>query len=85
MADSIVELCENMSLTEGEQVGLCIHEDDTADLRMMWGKCLVGRLLTERRVQKDAFCWELCSKRKLRTRTQQAKLNDLVLLTITLA
>jgi hypothetical protein len=55
MADSIVELCENMSLTEGEQVGLCIHEDDTADLRMMWGKCLVGRLLTERRVQKDAF------------------------------
>jgi hypothetical protein len=37
MADSIVELCENMSLTEGEQVGLCIHEDDTADLRMMGG------------------------------------------------
>jgi len=31
------------------------------------------------------ICWELCSKRKLRTRTQQAKLNDLVLLTITLA
>jgi hypothetical protein len=53
MADSIVELCENMSLTEGEQVGLYIHEDDTADLRMMGGKCLVGQLLTECRVQKD--------------------------------
>jgi len=55
MADSLVDLCGNMTLLEGEQVGLVIHEDDTVDLRLKRERCLVGRLLTERRIQKDAF------------------------------
>ncbi|XP_062145994.1 uncharacterized protein LOC133853965 [Alnus glutinosa] len=44
-----------MTLTEGEKLGIIINEDDTADLCSKSGLCLIGRLLSERRVQKEAF------------------------------
>jgi len=44
-----------MNLLEGEKRSITITEDDTADLRMLSGRCLVGRIMSERRIQKEAF------------------------------
>lgn len=55
MANLLEELCGNMSLTEGEKVGLTITKDATADLRLKGGKCLIGRLSSKRRIQKEVF------------------------------
>jgi hypothetical protein len=55
MTEAIEELCGKMTLTEGESVGLTISEDDTADLRVHSGRCLVGKLLSDRLIQREAF------------------------------
>jgi hypothetical protein len=55
MTEAIEELCGKMTLTEGESVGLTISEDDTADLRVHSGRCLVGKLLSDRLLQREAF------------------------------
>jgi hypothetical protein len=55
MEDILNKLGDVMTLTEGEKLGITINEDDTADLRSKSGLCLIGRLLSERRVQKEAF------------------------------
>jgi hypothetical protein len=55
MAEAIEELCGKLSLTEGEGVGIMISKVDTADLRVQSGRCLVGKLLSYRLIQKEAF------------------------------
>jgi hypothetical protein len=35
--------------------GLTITEDETTDLRLKSGICLLGRIMSERRIQKEAF------------------------------
>lgn len=55
MVESLVELCGNMALSEGEKVGITITEDAIANLRLKGGKCLIGHLLTERWIQKEVF------------------------------
>jgi hypothetical protein len=48
MEELIGALGESVSLTEGERRGLIITEDETADLRLKSGRCLVGKLMLER-------------------------------------
>jgi hypothetical protein len=55
MEELVDNLGGSMKLTEGEKLGISITEHDTADLWLKSGRCLVGRLLSERWVQKDAF------------------------------
>jgi hypothetical protein len=54
--DEILETLRwKMKLTEAEKIGITITEDDKVDLRMKSGKCLVGRIMSERRILKEAF------------------------------
>jgi hypothetical protein len=55
MVDLLETLCRKMALTEGEKVGITIMEDEMADPHMKSGRCLVGRLMSDRRIQKEAF------------------------------
>jgi hypothetical protein len=55
MEELIGSLGDSISLMEGERQGLIITEDETADLRLKSGRCLVGKLMSERRVYKEAF------------------------------
>jgi len=55
MEELVDKLGGGMSLLEGEKTGIMITEDDTTDLRMRSGRCMVGRVMSERRIQKDAF------------------------------
>jgi len=55
MEELLDTLGATMMLTDGEKVGITITEDDTTDLRSKSRLCLIGRLLSERRVQKDTF------------------------------
>ncbi len=45
---------EGMKLTEGERRGITITEVDVSELRARSEFCLLGRLMSERRVQKEA-------------------------------
>jgi hypothetical protein len=45
----------SLHFTDGEKQGILITEDDMADLRVKSGRCLIGRLLSDRRVLKDVF------------------------------
>jgi hypothetical protein len=55
MEELVEKLGEGMRLLEGEKASIVITEDDTADQRLRNGRCLVGRIMSERRVQKEAF------------------------------
>lgn len=55
MEELVDKLGGSIRLLEGEKTGILITEDDTADLRMKNGRCLVGRIMSERRIQKVAF------------------------------
>jgi len=46
---------EGMKLTEGERRGITITEVDVSELRARSELCLLGRLMSERRVQKEAL------------------------------
>jgi hypothetical protein len=46
---------ERMKLSDGERKGIMITEADTADLRGRSERCLLGRLMSDRRIQKEAF------------------------------
>jgi hypothetical protein len=55
MEELIDTLGDALTLTDGEKIGITITEDDIADFRLKSGRCLIGKLLSGRRVQKDAF------------------------------
>jgi hypothetical protein len=46
---------DRMKLMEGERKGITITEVDIADLRERSERCLLGRLMSDRRIQKEAF------------------------------
>jgi hypothetical protein len=55
MEELIEGVCSSMKLLDKEKAGILITEDDTAELRMRSGRCLVGRIMSERKIQKEAF------------------------------
>jgi hypothetical protein len=55
MIDSLDELCGQISLTEWEKVGIQVTEEEVASTRAIGGKCLVGKIWTEKSVNKEAF------------------------------
>jgi hypothetical protein len=55
MEELVEKLGEGMRLSEGEKASIVITEDDTADQRLRNGRCLIGRIMSDRRVQKEAF------------------------------
>lgn len=46
---------DRMKLSEGERNRIAITEVDIADLRARGERCLLGRLMSDRRIQKEAF------------------------------
>jgi hypothetical protein len=44
MADQLEKLCGNISLTEGERVGLTITKGEIDEVRAQGGRCLVGKV-----------------------------------------
>jgi hypothetical protein len=55
MEELVGKLGGSMRLLEREMTSIVITEDDTADLRLKNGRCLIGRIMFERRIQKEAF------------------------------
>jgi len=55
MEELVEKLGEGMRLSEGEKARIVITEDETADLRVRSGRCLIGRIMSDRRIQKEAF------------------------------
>jgi hypothetical protein len=55
MEDLIKNPGDSMTLTDGDKLGITITEDGIIDLRLKSGRCLIRRLLSKQRVQKDAF------------------------------
>jgi hypothetical protein len=48
-------LCGNISLSEGEKAGITITEVEIGEVRAQGGRCLVGQIWMERKVNNDAF------------------------------
>jgi hypothetical protein len=55
MADELGDLYGKISLTDGEKTGIQVDEGDIADGREVGGKCLIGKVWTEKNVNKEAF------------------------------
>jgi hypothetical protein len=55
MAEDLERLCSNISLTDGEKIGITVTEGEIADIREKGANCLVGKLWTEKAVNKEAF------------------------------
>ena len=55
MADELEDLCGKISLTEGEKVGIKVDECEVLDARAIAGKCLVGKVWTDKNVNNEAF------------------------------
>jgi hypothetical protein len=55
MAEHLEELCGNISLSEGEKTGITITEGEIEEVRAQGGRCLIGRIWTAKRVNKEAF------------------------------
>ncbi|GLT53996.1 hypothetical protein SLA2020_272300 [Shorea laevis] len=55
MDGSLEEIWGRMSLSEGEKQGISISEGEVAILKEKGSRCLVGRIGTEKKVNKEAF------------------------------
>ncbi|XP_062152170.1 uncharacterized protein LOC133860613 [Alnus glutinosa] len=55
MEGLIESMSEGLKLSEGERKEITITESDTADLRGRSERCLLGKLMSDRRIQKEAF------------------------------
>lgn len=55
MAESIENLCGKLTLLEGEKKGITITEGEVEEARAQGGRCLIGRIWTEKTVNKEAF------------------------------
>jgi len=56
MDELIVSMEGSMNLSEGEQKGILITQEDIAELNLKSDRCLIGRLMSDRRIRKEAFC-----------------------------
>ncbi|XP_059429320.1 uncharacterized protein LOC132163147 [Corylus avellana] len=55
MADVLEDLCGRISLTEGEKIGIQVEEGEIAADKEAGGKCLIGKVWTEKNINKEAF------------------------------
>lgn len=55
MDDDLERMCSKISLTNGEKIGINVSEGDVVDIREKSKNCLVGKLWTEKPVNKEAF------------------------------
>jgi hypothetical protein len=55
MTEELKELCGRISLSEKEKIGIKVDEDDVCEARESIGKCLVGKVWTEKTVNREAF------------------------------
>jgi hypothetical protein len=55
MTEELEGMCRNISLTEGEKVGIMVTEGEVAEIKERGANCLVGKLWTEKGVNKEAF------------------------------
>ncbi|GLT71837.1 hypothetical protein SLA2020_438280 [Shorea laevis] len=55
MADDINDLCGRLTLSDGENAGIVISEMEIAETMAMGARCLVGRFLTDKKINKDVF------------------------------
>ncbi|GLT53495.1 hypothetical protein SLA2020_267610 [Shorea laevis] len=55
MTEEIEQLCGRISLSDREKEGISISDGDTAVLREKGSRCLVGRIGSERRINRAAF------------------------------
>jgi hypothetical protein len=55
MAAKFGKACGNFSLIDGEKEGIFIFVQDVADLQDKGTRCLVGRLRTDKKINKEAF------------------------------
>lgn len=55
MEETLEDLCGRISLSESEKEGISITEGEIAVLRKKGSRCLVGRLITEKKINKEAF------------------------------
>jgi hypothetical protein len=55
MADELGDLCKKISLTKGEKDGIQVKELDVSEARVIAGKCLIGKVWTDKNVNQEAF------------------------------
>jgi hypothetical protein len=55
MEDLVGCMGDSMKLTKGERKGIKITKADIADLQVRSERCLLGRLMSDRCIQKEAF------------------------------
>jgi hypothetical protein len=55
MEGELEKLCSRTSLTEKEKIGLSIVGSDVEDAKVQDARCLVGRICTEKGINKEAF------------------------------
>jgi hypothetical protein len=55
MAEELEDLCGNISLSEGEKSGIRIQEGEIAEAREKGTRCLVGKIWSGKRTNKEAF------------------------------
>lgn len=55
MADELEERWARFSLTEGEQEGIVVKETDVEELEQLGERCLVGSIVADKSINKEAF------------------------------
>jgi hypothetical protein len=55
MTEELEELYGRISLSEKEKIEIKVDEDDVSKARESIGKCLVGKVWTEKTVNREAF------------------------------
>jgi hypothetical protein len=55
MTEELEELCGKISLTEGEKIGIKVNEKEVLEARAIAGKCLVGKVWTDKSINREAF------------------------------
>jgi hypothetical protein len=56
MEELIESLEGSMKLSDGEQTGILITEENIAVLSLKSGCCLIGRLMSDRKIRKEVLC-----------------------------
>lgn len=55
MAEELEHLCKKISLMDREKIGISIFEGEVTETKMLGDNCLVGKIWTEKAVNKEAF------------------------------
>lgn len=55
LVSDINELCGKLTLSEGEKEGIQIHAGEITAVREKVAKCLVGKVATDKKINREAF------------------------------